>query len=172
MNVNNPIQDPDINLSILNDNQDPSNCNYYSIDSFRNLKQQFQNNGLSVICFNIRSFNRNGDEFLAYLSNCEHDFDIIILTETWAKNETYTLCYIPGYNSVHNHRKDRRGGGVSIFVKDSINLTAIDTANISNDHIESIAVSFQCDNTGQNTNVLGIYRPPNGDVNIAYILIR
>ena len=93
MNQNNPLHDPDVNLAILSDSQDVFNCNYYSIDSFKTLKQQFPYNGLSVLCFNIRSFSKNSDEFLGYLSNCEHDFDIIILTETWAKDETYTLCY-------------------------------------------------------------------------------
>ena len=114
MNQHNSLQDPDVNLAILNDNLDNSNCNYCSTDSFKSLKQQFPNNGLSIICFNIRSFNKNGDAFLGYLSNCEHDFDIIVLTETWAKDETNMLCHIPGYNSTHNLRENRRGGGVSI----------------------------------------------------------
>ena len=164
--MNNTLQDPDVNLTVLNDNLDAFNCNYHSIDSFKLMKQQLPNNGLSVICFNIRSFNRNGDEFLSYLSNCQYDFDIIVLTETWAKNETHALCYIPGYNSAHNLRENRKGGGVSIFVKDSINFSVIETVNTTNDHIETVAITFQCDLTGQNKNVLGVYRPPNGDANL------
>ena len=165
MNQNNPLLDPDLNLEVLNNN-DVFNCNYCSLDSFKTLKQQFTPNGLSVICFNIRSFSRNGDEFLGYLSNCEHNFDVIILTETWATKDTYTLCHIPGYKATHNFRKDRKGGGISIFVRETIGFCLIDTASNSNEHIESLAISFQCDNTRQITNVLGIYRPPNGDINI------
>ena len=162
----NQLRDPDINLGILNYNQDNLNCNYYSTDSFKLKKQQFSKNGLSVICFNIRSFSRNGDEFLGYISNCGHKFDIIILTETWASNETQTLCYIPGYNSTHNSRENRRGGGVSIYVKESINFSVIEAINISNECIESAAVTFKCERTGLITNVLGIYRPPSGDANL------
>ena len=133
MNQQDSLHDPDVNLTIFNENLDHFNCSYRSTDSFKLLKQQFLNNGLSIICFNIRSFYKNGDEFLGYLSNCEHVFDIIILTETWAKDETNTLCHIPGYNSTHNLRENRRGGGVSIFVRESLNYNVIETINISDD---------------------------------------
>ena len=166
MNQNNPLHDPDVNLAILSDSQDVFNCNYYSIDSFKMLKQQFPYNGLSVLCFNICSFSKNSDEFLGYLSNCEHDFDIIILTETWAKDETYTLCHIPGYNSTHNLRENRRGGGVSIFVKESIDFSVIEAINTTSDFMEAVAITFQCELTGRRTNVLGIYRPPSGDAEL------
>ena len=166
MDTNNPPQDPDVNLDVLNLNQDIFSCNYYSVDSFKSLTQQFHENGLSVICFNIRSFNRNGDEFLGYLYNCEHVFDIIILTETWAKDETHTFCNIPGYNSTHNSRENRRGGGVSIYLKESIDFSVIETINISENFIEAIAVTFQSEQSGQKVNVLGIYRPPNGDAEL------
>ena len=165
MNHNN-LQDPDANLVILNDNQDNFNCNYCSIDSFKVLKQQFSQKGLSVISFNVRSFGKNGDEFVGYLSNCEHDFDVIILTETWAKDETQTLCHIPGYHATHNLRDNRKGGGVSIFVRESINFSVIETTNISSDYIEAVGITFQCELTEQLNNVLGIYRPPSGDANL------
>ena len=161
----NSLHDPDTNLTTLSDNQDIFNCNYCSTDSFKVLKQQFPKNGLSIVCFNVRSFSKNGDEFLGYLSNLEHNFDIIILTETWAKNETHTLCQIPGYNATHNLRENRRGGGVSIFVREYIDFSVIETINVSNDCIEAVAINFRCERTGQNTNVLGIYRPPDGDTN-------
>lgn len=161
----NTLQDPDVNLATLINNQDIFNCNYCSIDSFKTLKQQFSSNGLSVICFNIRSFSRNGDEFIGYLSNLEHDFDVIILTETWAKDDTQTLINIPGYTSTHNIRENRRGGGVSIFVREFIDFNVIETINMSNDYIETIAITFQCEMTKKNTNVIGVYRPPGGDAN-------
>ena len=109
--------DPDINFGVLNNNNDAFNCNYYSIEKFKSAVQHFSDNGLSIICFNIRSFSKNGDEFIGYLQNCGHPFDAIVLTETWAKDESQSLCHIPGYQAVHNTRPDRKGGGVSIFTK-------------------------------------------------------
>ena len=109
---------------------------------------------------------KSADEFLGYLENCEHDFDIIILTETWAKDETHTLCYIPGYESAHNFRIDKRGGGVSIFVKEKYKISIIENLNISSDYLESVAISLSYPNSDKKLNVLGLYRPPKGDSNL------
>ena len=167
MNHNNlELNDPDVNIALLNNGLDVFNCKYCSIDTFKDLKQNFEQKGLSVICFNIRSFNKNGDEFLGYLSNCEHDFDIIILTETWAKDETHILCHIPGYESSHNYRADRRGGGVSIFVKNTYRFNIIETLNISNESFESAAITLFYPDSEKRINVLGLYRPPGGDTNL------
>ena len=163
---NNQLQnhDPDDNFDILNDNQDVYACDYYSIDSFNTHKTYFSEMGLSVVCFNIRSFTKHSDEFLAYLSSCNHTFDIIVLTETWAKEETHTLCEIPGYDSSHNFRPNRKGGGVSIFVNQKHKFETIDELNISNISIESAAISLIYPNN-KKINILGIYRPPKGDAN-------
>ena len=72
--------------------------------------------GLSVICFNIRRFSKNVDEFLGFLSNCEPYFDIITLTEAWTKYDNQITCHIPGYQSAHNNRSDHKSCGASIFV--------------------------------------------------------
>ena len=126
--------DPDANVDILNENLDVFNCKYISVDTFKNVKQ----NGLSVICFNIRSFNKNSEEFL---TNTNHIFDIIILTETWGKDDTHTLFNIPGYNSLHNYRKNKRGGGVSLFIRDTYKYIPIDEIYNSNKVIETIGAS-------------------------------
>ena len=161
--------DPDENVSILNEGLDVFECRYCSIDTFRDLKQNFEHNGLSIVCFNIRSFNRNAEEFLSYLACCEHDFDVIVLTETWAKDETHDLCHIPGYLSAHNFRNNRKGGGVSIFVKDIYKIEVLDQVNISNETLESAGLTISYndnnnDNTNKKINILGIYRPPDGNV--------
>ena len=70
---------------------------------------------------------KNAGEFLGNLTNCEHNFDIIILTETRAKDDTQTQCHIPGSESRHNYRSERRGGGVSIFVNKSHRLDVTET---------------------------------------------
>lgn len=99
--------DPDDNVNVMIDNTDIFNCKYTSVDTFQTIKQNFTN-GLSIMCFNIRSFNRNSDEFLAYITLCKHTFDIIVLTETWGSDELHTLFHIPGYNSLHNYRKNKK----------------------------------------------------------------
>ena len=156
--------DPD-NIDIINDNANIYNCKYTSTESFKEISNHFTENGLSVICFNIRSFNKNSEEFLAYLTNCSHSFDIIILTETWGRDETHALFHIPGYNSAHNYRINKRGGGVSIFIKDRYKYTTIDLLNISEEALESVAVKISSPNSGKSTTILGVYRPPRSNIN-------
>ena len=164
---NDDTLDPDVNLGISDNNTDAFNCKYCSIDSFKSSMQRFTDNGLSIMCFNIRSFSKNGEEFLGYLHNCGHPFDAIILTETWAKNETQSLCHIPGYQAVHNNRPDRTGGGVSIFIKDNVEFDVIDDLNKSSDDIEMLGIKLILDKTvNSSMNLTGIYRPPNGNTEV------
>ena len=156
--------DPDANIDILNENLDIFNCKYISVDTFKNVKQNFVR-GLSLICFNIRSFNKNSEEFLAYLQNTNHIFDIIILTETWGKDDTHTLFTIPGYNSLHNYRKNKRGGGVSLFIKDTYKYMPIDDFDNSDETIETIGATIYYPKSNKSTKVLGVYRPPSSNIN-------
>ena len=115
---------------------------------------------------------KNSEEFLGYLSNCKHSFDIIVLTETWAKDETHYLFQIPGYNSIHNFRKDKRGGGISIFIKDTYKYIPIDELDISGEAFESIGVTVFYPNSERSINIMGVYRPPNTSVNEATNKLR
>ena len=57
------------------------NCKLYEPD---HLAVDFpSNHSLNVIHLNIRSFNRNIDEFKLFLSRVNVNFSVIILTETW-----------------------------------------------------------------------------------------
>ena len=163
-------RDPN-NINLFEDD-DIYNCKYISVDSFQGIKQTFSDTGLSVICFNIRSFSKNSEEFLGYISNCNHSFDVIVLTETWAKDETHYLCQIPGYNSLNNYRKNRRGGGVSIFIKDVYKYTPIDELNISEEVLESIGVTVHYPKSDRSIDVVGVYRPPNKSINDATDKLR
>ena len=157
--------DPDGNLSDLLDNTDIFNCPMVTTDTFKSSLLPSLKESLSVICFNIRSFNKNIDEFLGFLTNCEHSFDIIILTETWAKDETQSLCHISGFNSAHNFRHDKRGGGVSIFIKENLQYDVIDEMNISDVDIECVGVKLSTSSTNVSATILGVYRQPRGDYN-------
>ena len=163
--------DPDTNIEIFNENPDILNCKYTSIDTFKNIKQDLIN-GFSVLCFNIRSFSKNSEEFLAYLALCNHKFDIIVLTETWGRDETHTLFQIPGYNSLHNYRKDNKGGGVSIFIKEVYKFIPNDKLNISEESLESVAATVYYSKSNKSVNIIGIYRPPRSSVDEASNKLR
>jgi len=69
----------------------------------------------SVFHCNIRSFHKNSDELLILLSRLSHKPDIIVLTETWF-SEGF-VGEMDSYQGFHVYRNNRRGGGVSIFVR-------------------------------------------------------
>ena len=167
MNVNNLNHvDPDVNYANFFNNDEAFRCKYYSTDSLKSSHVLSSLHSLSIISFNIRSFSKNSDEFLGFLLNCEHEFDIIVLTETWARDETQCVCFIPGYKSVHNYRNNKKGGGVSIFVKDNLSFVEIDELNISNEHTECIAINVFLPNSNTHKTILGLYRQPRGNKNI------
>ena len=163
MNLGLEQRDPDININIFQDEHDDDSCRYASIDTFTEIQKEFSRNGLSIVCFNIRSFYSNSTEFLEYLSSTGHNYDIIILTETWIKESTLVLSEIPGYFSVHNYRSNMIGGGVSLYIREYIKFECIDTLNISNNLIECLGITISYPSSDKKLKLLGIYRPPKGN---------
>ena len=64
--------------------------------------------------------NKNFENFKTFLSEVEHKFSIISLSETWLSDESFSSnsnFQLPDYNSFHFGRKEKRGGGIVVFVK-------------------------------------------------------
>ena len=109
--------DPDVNH--FNQVSDLSSCTYCDFDKFPSESIKM-NGGFSVMNFNIRSFFKNCDEFMSILKNPDLNIDVITLSETWLHDDTYQLCTIPGYQGFHSYRQNKEGGGVSVFVKETL----------------------------------------------------
>ena len=148
--------DPDINhFDDIN-----HHCKYVDIGEMG--KNNFKEH-LSVICFNVRSYFKNSDEFLSILSTNNLEFDVIILTETRIKSNNMQLCHIPGYIAYHCYRPSKEGGGVSVFVRQCFQTEDLNL-NISGDVIECIGLRVKCSRLSEWTNIVGIYRPPSGSI--------
>ena len=52
----------------------------------------------------------------------KYNFSIIGITETWLQDDTSDLYTLAGYNLVEKHRIDKTGGGVCVFVNESISF--------------------------------------------------
>ena len=157
--------DPELNYGNLLNVSDVFSNKYYTPETFQTSQVQNLTQCLSVINFNIRSFKKNSDEFLGFLAACNYSFDILILTETWARCETHSLHHLQGYNSIHNYRDGKKGGGVSIYVRESIRCEPIDAFNISTENIECVGVKVY-HNPSDSISFLGVYRPPRGNKRI------
>ena len=91
---------------------------------------------------NIRSYNANGKEFSSLLSSLYNKPEIFTLTETWLDSNSVDFCKYAGYSDYHTYRMGGRGGGVSVFVDNTLNSSLIDEISISNLSIESCAVKI------------------------------
>ena len=68
---------------------------------------------------------------------------------------------LPNYKSIHQIRNYGKGGGVSIYIKDSINFKPRPDLSINNTNVESISVELLC-NKNRNTLINVLHRPPKG----------
>ena len=147
---------PDVNNSEHSD--------YYSIDKF-NENCATNVNDLNIIHCNIRSLYAHHDEFLALLSVLRVKFDILCFSESWLTDATKQLINFQRYQSFHSLRPiNKRGGGISIFIKDSVRAKHLYRHSLFEDHIQTLFVEI---NTGRELlNYIGtIYKPPSADCN-------
>ena len=125
---------------------------------------------LSVLSFNIRSLSKNLDELKILLHSLPTKFSIICLQETWAKNEiveNFNVKFqLNGYNCYHVPRaNDKRGGGLCIYAKKSLNIKERQDLELSELDIEAQFIEVVVKNS-KNILIGNLYRPPRGKVGV------
>ena len=79
------------------------------------------------------------ESFFLYTSRAETEVDVIVLSETWFNAEN--VSDMLGYKSFHSYRPDRRGGGVSIFVKSTLECKLISVKSFTTPFAEFCSVN-------------------------------
>ena len=132
-----------------------------SVDDFYVKNASLMNDPkfISIFCQNIRSINANLDDFLL-LFNENLMPDCFIFCETWHDGNQPIL--IPGFKGFHTVRHLRRGGGISIFVKNSLHTEVIEELCFTNETIEINTVKIS--NNVSHIFMCGIYRPHSGTI--------
>ena len=133
---------------------------YYDCESLHGYLTTDQNS-LNVIHMNIRSCNRNFDEFPIFINQTGVEFPVIVLTETWLTAESDWLNIL-GYRAFHSIRGARALGGVTILVSDRINSDKKDNLCRNSASAEILAVEVDVGN--ESFTIFGVYRPPLGSV--------
>ena len=88
----------------------------------------------------------------------------VCFSETWLDESSLTsqsLYELPHYKSIHQIRNYGKGGGVSIYIKDSIDFKPRPDLSINNIDVESISVELLC-KKNRNTLINVLYRPLKG----------
>ena len=131
-------------------------CTGFSPEQFNN-KFSGISRKLFVLNFNIRSCNSNLDLFLEFLDSLACLPELIILTETWKPAE------IDAFHGFHcNRPDDKRGGGLSIYVRKQLKAKATKISLKSLPELEYLHVKLTFDNNSlKPLDIVGIYHPPN-----------
>ena len=131
-------------------------CATYSVSNFNN--SFFENgNFFSISHLNIRSLKKNYDSFKIFYEDClKTKFKIIAVSEIWcvADKDCYNL---PGYSFEINPRRHGRGGGVGLYIHESLKYDVLNNYEISTAESLWVEVKF-----GKTVYLVGVlYRPPN-----------
>ena len=114
-------------------------CNNYDTSEDFKLKYGSQHN-ISIVHSNICSSKKNLGDFTYYLENLNMPFTFIGICETWATQENQDLLNMPGYKHEHCIRSNKRGGGVSIYLLDTIQYKARKNVSFSTHMFESVFI--------------------------------
>ena len=96
------------------------------------------------------------------MSNLDHEFCVIGLSETWLSPSNTDAYGIAGYNHVAVTRQAKNEGGVSMFISEKLLYTEIKELNVAEDYLECVFVKIL--HNGNLIIVGTVYRPPNSNV--------
>ena len=148
--------DPDINFF----NDKLQEIDYFSVENFKTVSDQLNGDKFSILHLNIRSLNKNIDNLRDFLASLKGKFSVIVLTESANKNSLFDL---ENYNSVHKTRKNKKGGGICIYIHKSIHFKIRNDVDLFNNEIEAASVEI-VNSSLKNFIITGIYRPPKGSI--------
>ena len=108
------------------------------------------------------------DEYHMFLQTLKTPFDILIFSETWLTSEKSDQCRFEDFHSIHLMRPTDniidfkvRGGGISIFIKDTLEFKHRDDLTVMLPYMECSIIELKFNN--QNYLIGGIYRIPDTD---------
>ena len=163
--LNNRDIDPDIsyfNTELTN------NCTYLLVDEFNDIldKRCMPTEKLgrfSLVHINCRSLLCNYDEFLDFTCSVNNVFDVICTSETWLTESTDDLINLTGYTFIGRNRRDKRGGGVGVYIKNELKFKVRPDIISTNDSCELIAAEI-INEHARNIIVISTYRCPGTDI--------
>ena len=82
---------------------------------------------------------KNFENFKLLLETLTLNFKIICITETWRKEDNIlALFQLPNYSLIHKNRTgSKKGGGVCIFIHNSITYKTRSDLSINDENTES-----------------------------------
>ena len=151
--------DPEVNFY----NDINFECNYVTDSQFK--VQLNDNIDFSVIHFNARSLRANVDTVKEYLKNLGKDFHVIAISESWFDENTDITTYeLDKYNMIYTNRRNKRGGGVVLYVRNDISfIKRVEFCSTIDNILESVTIEIVPE-TDKNILFSCVYRAPGSDL--------
>ncbi|XP_042079132.1 uncharacterized protein LOC121814946 [Haplochromis burtoni] len=138
------------------------NCNYFTQEQYE--KEINLDGKLSLIHFNRRSMYSNFDFIKDYLQQFSRPFSIIAITETWFNVDKGIDFCLNGYDLKYMNRLNKAGGGVAIYVHNSINYNVVTTMSMAIDGILECLTIEIMNEKKRNVIISCIYRTPSSSI--------
>ena len=159
------LKDHDIDLHLPCE----TNFSYYTPHQFHSSEEITNlsyNKSFSVLHLNIRSLSANFDPLCTLLSNLNHSFSVIGLSETKIKHGGDPIINIdlPGYNFISQPTVSN-AGGVGFYIKTSVAFNKREDLCTSDNEHESLWIEIESNH--QHNIICGVvYRHPNANINM------
>lgn len=109
---------------------------------------------LHLVHLNARSV-RSLDKFNFILAQFHPRYDVIILTETWVRQEEAPYYNVEGFDRV-SFCRDGIGGGIFVFIRNTLRICGVDRSTFKS--AESLTVELA--GNKRSVFITAIYRPP------------
>ena len=140
-------------------------CDYIELEECDNLNPN--NYNLIVMQLNIRSVLCHQQELCQLIRSTEKKnsrIDVILLCETFLSSKTKSMVNIPGFSHISNFCKSKKGGGVSILLREGIPYKRRLDLDIFREGLtESVFVEIRSKN-GKQIIIGSMYKPPNVNI--------
>ena len=131
---------------------------YYSIDQFNNTFPSNENNLLSIVHVNIRSIIKKLDKINIFFASLKKVPDVFCVSESWLTDKNINLANLDGFKGYHMIRtSDHEHGGVSCFVRNSLESEFLEEFSFVNEIIEICSVRVKLND--EYYVISTIYRP-------------
>ena len=117
---------------------------FYAVEEPVTSLKEFNDKTFSVLHLNVRSLNQNVESLKELLTTIKFEFKIICLTETWCTDDSRneTLFNLENYTSINQVREHGRGGGICVFIHNSLTFKLRSDLGTNSNYIESLAIEI------------------------------
>ena len=140
-------------------------CRYYVPEEFNPTSAQgsHQTQCLTFLHCNARSLSKNYENVNVLLSSLTFSCSILGITETWLNANSPPLFTLEGYKAVRKDRGKGRGGGVLMYISESLSFKIRHDLSLPSESAELLCVEVDLPRE-KNFIVCIVYRPPHTDI--------